>query len=392
MPQPSSKIITTVLRALIVFLLLCLISGCTRSKDTNDRESLFVANRGSNSVTVIDATEFKQLATVPVGIQPVQVVANTVRNEVYAVNEQSSSISVIAVDTNQVSATISVPARPVFLSVSTDGTRGYIAHAGSSSLTVLDLTQHHVLASVPLGTNATSTAIAVDGHTIIVPLNAARINNSEPVSSVAIVDTVKLQVRARILLPGCVSPGETVILPDSTKAFIACGGTNLVAAVQLKTTNGKSDRDALLCLMTVGHSPTALALKPDGGELFAIDRDSDAFSEINTSTNEVGGTYSIGNHPAGGVMAADNATLYVGNSGSNNVAIYDITVNRLLASVPVGEGPEALALNSNQNFLFVANQRSGDITIIRTGTRSLFTFIHAGKEPVSLAVKSWTTR
>src|SRR5277367_2780517 len=129
------------MRALIALLFLCAFVGCTRSNDTNDRESLFIANRGSNSVTVIDATEFKQLATVTVGMQPVQVVANPVRNEVYAVNEMSNSISVIAVDKNQVSSTIIVPALPISMSVSSDGTRGYVAHAGSNNLSVLDLAQ-----------------------------------------------------------------------------------------------------------------------------------------------------------------------------------------------------------------------------------------------------------
>jgi len=43
--------------------------------------------------------------------------------------------------------------------------------------------------------------------------------------------------------------------------------------------------------------PVQLALKPDGGELFVSNFDSNNFSIIETGTNEVGGSYLIGNNP-----------------------------------------------------------------------------------------------
>ena len=78
---------------------------------------------------------------------------------------------------------------------------------------------------------------------------------------------------------------------------------------------GKQDaslqQDHLLARLDVGNTPTHLALKPDGGEIFVTNFGSDSISEINTSTNEVGGTYIIGSKPSRAVISRDNSSLWV---------------------------------------------------------------------------------
>ncbi|MEI9967952.1 MAG: hypothetical protein WDM87_04745 [Terracidiphilus sp.] len=44
-------------------------------------------------------------------------------------------------------------------------------------------------------------------------------------------------------------------------------------------------------------APVDLAMKPDGGEIFASNSLSDSVSEIYNTTDEVGDTYMIGNNP-----------------------------------------------------------------------------------------------
>ena len=47
-------------------------------------------------------------------------------------------------------------------------------------------------------------------------------------------------------------------MPDSSKAFVACPGSNQLASVDL--TSGR-----MLTLLDAGKTPVQLALKPDGG-------------------------------------------------------------------------------------------------------------------------------
>ncbi|HTL28022.1 MAG TPA: YncE family protein, partial [Tepidisphaeraceae bacterium] len=211
-------------------------------------------------------------------------------------------------------------------------------------------------------------------------------------NALAIVDTDSLTLRAKV--PICVAPTDAVILPDSTKAFVACSGSGEVAAVQLKNTAHQQAADGLLTILRVAKTPTQLALKPDGGEVFAMNFDGGTISEIATQANEVGGSYNIGSGPVRGVLASDNATLYVSNFLSDSVAVFDITISKFLGRIQVGNKPDALALSSGGQYLYVANSGSGDLAVINLSKkgRKFVTMIPLGKQPTSIAVKTFIAK
>ena len=140
-----------------------------------------------------------------------------------------------------------------------------------------------------------------------------------------------------------------------------------------------------------------LTVKPDGGELIVCNFDSNNISIIETTTNEVGGSYLIGTRPAHGIVTADNSRLYVSNFGSNNLAVYDIDLGKVIASLPVGSHPDGLALSRSENYLLVLNSQSGDVTVIQKrqpsklepSEYSLLTMIPAGLQPNNIVVKSF---
>jgi len=154
----------------------------------------------------------------------------------------------------------------------------------------------------------------------------------------------------------------------------------------------------VLTLLRVGGTPVALALKPDGGELFVSNYEAQSISIINTSADEVEETILAGELPVRSLVAGDNATLFVSNFRANAVAVFDITTRRLLVSVAAGDGPDALALSPSESMLLVANSRSGDVAVIRLDKRKdkkitappqrLFTMIPVGGNPVQIVVKA----
>jgi DNA-binding beta-propeller fold protein YncE len=201
-----------------------------------------------------------------------------------------------------------------------------------------------------------------------------------------------------------------VILPDSSKAFVSCSGSGQVASIALKKQAPKEQdfvkdkdkndgqSDELLALLDVGKSPVSLALKPDGGELIAFNFDAGTVSIIETTANEVSGSYLVGAQPTRGVISLDNLRLYVSNFGSNNVAVYDIDLGKIVAYLPVGTHPDALALSQNQNYLLVLDSGSGDLAVIQKRTPnkkfepseySLLTIIPVGMQPNQIVVKSF---
>jgi YVTN family beta-propeller protein len=207
-------------------------------------------------------------------------------------------------------------------------------------------------------------------------------------------------------LPVCQQPEDIAILPDSSKAFVACSGSSQVASIALESSKERAKNssdatsDRVLALLDVGRTPVSLALKPDGGELMVCDFDSDSISIIETGNDEVGSSALVGQHPTRGVITLDNSRLYVSNFGSDNVAVYDIDLGKRIATVAVGSRPDGLALSPDQRYLLVVDTQAGDVTVIQKRTArklepteySLLTMIPVGLQPNAIVVKSFMVR
>jgi YVTN family beta-propeller protein len=277
--------------------------------------------------------------------------------------------------------------------VDAQGRRAYVANSGSNSVSVLDLEKRREIGVIGVGEAPGLAKISPDGGTLVVTNRAG--------GSVSIVDPEKMRVRA--VFSGCPQATDAVILPDSSKTFVACSGGHQVMAIGLArppSTNDMEHRDRLLSFLDVGKTPVQLAMKPDGGEIFVSNFDSDSISEIATGTNEVGGAYMVGAHPSCGIVSADNALLWISDFNADSIGVYSIDDGRLIKpSVRVGSGPDALAFSVDGFLLLAADSSSGDVSVVRTQSYasngairigSLFTMLPAGKRPSAIAVKSFT--
>jgi DNA-binding beta-propeller fold protein YncE len=113
--------------------------------------------------------------------------------------------------------------------------------------------------------------------------------------------------------------------------------------------------DKLESLMDVGRGPVQLALKPDGGEVFVVNRQSDTISEVITGTDDVQGAYMMGDAPVSGLVSRDNSLLYVSNLRSQNVIVYSIDDGHRVGWAQVGDGPSAMAFSAAGHLLFVVD-------------------------------------
>jgi DNA-binding beta-propeller fold protein YncE len=147
--------------------------------------------------------------------------------------------------------------------------------------------------------------------------------------------------------------------------------------------------DRLEALLDVGRAPAQLALKPDGGEVFALNSLSDSISEVVTTTDDVGGAYLMGSFPVRGLVSRDNSLLYVANLHSQEVTVYSIEDGKRTGSIQVGDGPSALAFSAAGHLLFVVDTRSSDLSVVRASTHSLFTILPTGHGPDAIAVKAF---
>ena len=384
----------------LVFSALVLALAACRKHDfpqypANYREYAYVTNGDSGTITVVDVVNVRVDRELAVGQNPIAVAASPTRNEVYVVNAgpegSNGSISVINAENNSVAATIPLHRQPVSIDVDSAGEFAYVANSGSNSISVVDLKTRREAAQIGAGEQPVAARLSPDGKSLIV---ANRRGNS-----VSLFDAGNLHLRA--VFGGCPGPGDPVILPDSTKSFVPCTTGHQIMAIaltHLAQPGSVAAIDRVESLMDVGRDPVDLALKPDGGEVFAVNSLSDSISEIITGTDDVRGAYMMGDDPVSGLVSRDNSLIYVGNSRSQNVIAYAIDDGRRAGSVHVGDGPSAMAFSAAGHLLFVVDARSDDVALVRTAAFSaaqhpanagLFTLLPAGRRPNAIVDKAF---
>ena len=234
----------------------------------NYREYVYVTNGQGGTLTILDAVNLRLDREIRVGQNPLAVAANPAKNEVYVLNAGAEtgqgSVSVVNAENNSVVATIPVLRAPVSIAVNPNGNLAWVANSGSNAISVLDLASRREIARIGTGKEPVEVRLSPDGKTLVVA------NRGD--GSVSIFDAPAGGLRA--VFENCPGADDVVILPDSSKAFVACSAGHQVMSIamartatsgtQAGTQAGTTQPDRLVALMDVGHAPVQLALKPDG--------------------------------------------------------------------------------------------------------------------------------
>ena len=102
--------------------------------------TLYVAESNRNGVAVVSISANTMTAEIPVGVDPVALVATPDGTQLYSLNQGDNTISVIFPATNQNVDTIALPAgaTPVLGAVSADGTSVFIVNQGTGTVSQIN--------------------------------------------------------------------------------------------------------------------------------------------------------------------------------------------------------------------------------------------------------------
>ena len=196
------------------------------------------------------------------------------------------------------------------------------------------------------------------------------------------------------------NPSAVVVSGDG-RMYVANTGSGTVSVINTATGSRIDANSSIFSTdISVGSSPSALALSADGKRLYVANTGSGTVSVIDTTTynridanpNIFSKDISVGTSPSALEFGPDGR-LYVANRGSNTVSVIDTSTNKLVdtnpnitgtQSISVGAAPSALALSGTQ--LYVANRSSNTVSVINTTTYSVTTTITVGSQPSSVAL------
>src|SRR5713101_3226036 len=151
--------------SLSVVFLLFLLGMALLAIPAHAQTHAYVANNGSNSVSVIDTASNTVVATVGVGGLPRGVAITPDGTRVFVTNANDNTVSVVDTASNTVVATVGVGAGPVGVAITPDGTRVYVTNAPGTGgfVSVIDTESNTVVTTVAREHRPLGVAITPDG-------------------------------------------------------------------------------------------------------------------------------------------------------------------------------------------------------------------------------------
>jgi len=205
-------------------------------------------------IRVIDVAKRQISGTVDfgAGVRPHCAVIGPKNGLLYVTSELSNSITVIDPATLKIVG--SVPTgqpESHMLAISHDGRRGYTANVASGTVSVLDLEEKQLLTIIPVCKVTQRISISTDDKWVF--------TSDQNTPRLAVIDTAKNAVDRWIPMPG-IGYGSAVS-PDGQWLVIALPHANQVAVIDLREMKVAHTVD-------VPRAPQETLVRPDGGEAY----------------------------------------------------------------------------------------------------------------------------
>lgn len=316
------------------------------NQDTN---TIYVANKGSCDVSVMDGSTDTITATIGVGVYPGAISVNPDTNKVYVTNQQQASVMAINGAGNQVIATISTGSLPADFAINRNTNKIYVSNLIGNNVTVIDGNTDTASAAIATGSLPMNVELNQNTNKIYVANNGGH--------SVSVIDGSSDTVAATV---DTVDKGTYAVAvnPVADKVYVT-NQKNMTDPGSVTVISGSANTTTI----TVGKNPRAVAVNPNTNKIYVANLNDDTVTVIDGATDTVTDTINTGDGPlALGINKVTNI-IYVANCGDNTVTIIDGATNAT-SSVAAGDYPCAVAVNEATNKAYIANQYSDDLTII----------------------------
>jgi len=393
--------------------------------------TLYVANKDSNTTTVIDGRTNTVVTNIPVGHSPYCVDVNPRTNQIFVTNRgfpvdgvittvtDSMSVSVIDGRNNKVIRTLMVGKSPEGISVDPIRQTIFVANSGSYSVSILNGSYDHfkVLANVDLASEnftgspqvynlATNLAVNPKTNKVYVTSEDADLVNVlrveyNTIPNVESAKTVKLNT---LLLTGKITPSH-VRQPGTTLPGISVGNAPHGIAVDpftdmIYVTNQESDsvsvingksQSAVIKDIPVGTFPHVVAVNPITNRIYVtnwgtIDVNSNIVSVIDGKTNQIVAEIHTGKSPHSVVVDPYTNRAYVTNEDDNTISVIDGNSYKVLKTIRVGHSPEEAAINTHNSLVYFTNADDNTVSVIDGNSYKVLKTIRVGHSPADIVV------
>lgn len=302
-------------------------------------------------------------------------------------NWENDSVMFLDTDTWQRLGAASTGDGPRELALSPDRSRLYVSNFGGdlqpagNSITVIDTSTMTEIKRISLAPYRRPNGLALteDGRWLYVAVQADDL-----------VLEIDLEFEAVIrVFPGGLRPYQVLLSSDETILYVSDRAGSVTAF----------DRESGTTIATIDSSADrgaeAMALSPDGRQLWVTQTESNWIWIIDTQTHTIEDRIRTQGNPAGMVFTDDGSTVLVTFVTGNRVSAYDVNTRQVMWSVSTGNWfsnlfsgsyPCRVTLDASGSLAYVTNSRRDTLVVIDLELRRVVRTIRTGREPRGLMV------
>lgn len=324
----------TTFRGLSLLVLLAIVSPLAGQEATSGK--VYVANQGSDEVSVIDAASLEVVASVPVGDRPHNVNHTVDGRFVLVTNknvnvDRRASVSIVRGESDEVVATVEDVGERIEHVVSPTENRAYVTEdLGQNAVVTIDLEGRAVTGRVPVGVKPHGLWPTPDGRHLFVP--------NQLTGTVSRVDTKTMEVDGEARVGR--TPTMVAVGPDGGEAYVSLYGERGLAV--LDATKVESGRMQVNDVIRVGERPAQVAVTPDGRFVLVPCEGPGALYVISATSHEVTAAVPTGGRAHGVDVSGDGRYAYVSNWGDDSVSVVDLGRRVVVREIPVGDEPAGI--------------------------------------------------
>jgi len=323
---------------ILIPMLFCLIGAVLA--DAPGRGLLLVANKGDQSLGIIDVAAGKQVATVAEG--------GKTGHEVVASPDGRTAYVPIYGDSG-----VGKPG--------TDGDR----------MVVIDIRSRKVTATVDFG-HGVRPHLPVFG-----PKNGMLYVTTELDKSVTIIDPKTLKIVGQIPT-GQPESHMLVISHDGRRGYTANVGPGTVSVLDMEARK-------TLAVIPISGETQRISISPDDKWVFTSDQKEPRLAVIDTATNKVTKWVPLPGAGYGTASTPDGKWLLVDVPSKNQVAIVDLTAMKVVKSLDVPKAPQAVVVRPDGKEAYASCDSSHKIAVIDIANWTVKGTIDAGAGADGLA-------
>lgn len=292
----------------------------------------------------------------------------------YVANSGSNYVSVIDRFENRVVGVIGVEKNPTGLVLSQEQERLYVLNSRSNNISVIDTTQDYVRDRIQYASGIEPIEMA------IIPYSDKRNHGKLYITNrgsndVTVVDTfMKSQIKS--IRVGNAPSGISANLLRQ-EVYVANSGSNSISIIDSIT-------DTIKTTINVDRMPVDVVTVKDS--IYVINAGSDSITVIDMATKEIKGRIQAGINPRKGIYSEFYNRIYITNYKSGQVSFLIPSSAVITRSINVGKEPIGLAVDESRHRLYITDYGSNKVVVINFVSEVVERTIEVGRKPYGIVL------